>query len=148
MILTVQLSLILLQRKTCINNICSIVHFALFCFASIVHGFLDHSLYCFRSNASRSNCFRPRDRHPFERRLQSWESVNRLWLCFSPSKGSVYCYVSKLMTTSRSPVAHGGFLDWKHDSTILANHEKSEEHHQSVLSLARRSLEIGQVGHC
>ena len=83
----------------------------------------------------------------FERRLQSGESVNRSWLCFSPSKGSVYCYVCKLRTTSRSLLAHGEFSDWKHARTRLANHEKLGEHHQSVLLLARRSLEIGQVDH-
>ena len=83
----------------------------------------------------------------FERHLQSGEPVNHSWLCFSLSKGSVHCYVCKPMTTSRSLLAHGGFSDWKHASTRLANHEKSEEHHQSVLSLARRSLEIGLVDH-
>ena len=60
---------------------------------------------------------------------------------------SVRCYVCKLMTTLRSLLAHGGFSNWKHVSTRLANHEKSEEHHRSVLSLARRSLEIGQIDH-
>ena len=74
-----------------------------------------------------------------ERRLQARGCV------FAPSKGSVNCYVCELMTTSRSLLAHGGFSDWKHANARLANHEKSEEHHQSVLSSARRSLEIGQV---
>ena len=64
LILTVQMSLILLQIKTCFNNIRSIVHFALFCFAPVLHRCIDHSLFCFRSNPCRSNCFRSRDRHP------------------------------------------------------------------------------------
>ena len=37
------------------------------------------------------------------------ETVNRLWLCFSPRKGSVYCYVSQFMAAPRFPLTHGKF---------------------------------------
>ena len=39
------------------------------------------------------------------------------------------------------------FFDWKHAGIRFADREKSEERHQSVLSLGRRSVEIGKVYH-
>ena len=49
------------------------------------------------------------------------------------------------MAASRFPLAHGGYSDWKYARTILVDHKKSEEHYQSVLSLAKQSMKVGKA---
>ena len=51
------------------------------------------------------------------------------------------------MAAPRSQLTHGGFFDWKHASARLSDHETSKDHHQAVLSLARRTAEVGRIDH-
>lgn len=81
----------------------------------------------------------------FERHLKNGEIVNRSWLCFSPAKGKVYCYVCKLMGTSEQQLTGDGYCDWKHSSTRLSGHETSKDHLESVLALACRARSTGRI---
>ena len=81
----------------------------------------------------------------FERRLQNGEVVNRSWLCFSPTKGKVYCYACKLMGKSKTQVSDDGYCDWKHASTWLSEHETSKDHLESVLALVNRARTTGNI---
>lgn len=83
----------------------------------------------------------------FYRRLKNGESAYRSWLCFSPSQGTVYCYVCKLMSKIRSQLTHGGFDDWYHASARLGEHEQSKHHVEAVLECARRAEELGSIEH-
>ena len=81
----------------------------------------------------------------FTRRMQNGESINRSWMCFSPSTGRVYCFACKLMGAPQSQLTHGGFCDWRHASARLVEHETSKDHLQAILGLARRTAEIGTI---
>lgn len=46
-----------------------------------------------------SNFVRKCTKNMFTRRNKNQETVNRFWLCFSPTTGKIYCYACKLMST-------------------------------------------------
>jgi len=81
----------------------------------------------------------------FYRRSKNGEIVDRSWLCFSPSEGTVYCYVCKLMSTSSSRLTRGGYSDWYHVSSRLRDHEQSKSHVEATLALVRRAQELGRI---
>ena len=83
----------------------------------------------------------------FYRQNKNGEIVNRSWLCFSPSEGTVYCYVCKLMSamTSSSQLTHGGYSDWHHASPRLREHEQSRSHVEATLAIVRRAQELGRI---
>ncbi|XP_071970354.1 zinc finger protein 862-like [Engystomops pustulosus] len=77
----------------------------------------------------------------FIRKKRNGESVNRSWLCFSPSQGKVYCYVCKLITPQKENLSGEGFSDWKHAHVRMAEHEISKSHLNSVTVLGKRVSE-------
>jgi hypothetical protein len=81
----------------------------------------------------------------FERKTTNGEIVKRSWLCFSPFNGSIFCFVCKLMSKTRSQFTHGGFCDWKHADNRLISHETSKDHLNSVINLAVRSKELNRI---
>jgi len=83
--------------------------------------------------------------HMFHRRSKNGEIVNRSWLCFSPSEGTVYCYVCKLMSAPSSQLTHGGYSDWRHASSRLAEHEQSKSHVEATFAVVRRAQELGRI---
>ena len=62
----------------------------------------------------------------------------RTWLCYSPSKRALFCFVCKLMTES---LVFGklGYSDWKRASQSIPRHERSAAHREAVIQLLERS---------
>lgn len=81
----------------------------------------------------------------FERKNRNGEVVKRLWLCFSPTNGKIYCFFCKLMGAAKSQFTVDGFCDWKHASNRLVGHEQSKDHLQAVLSAATRAVGAGSI---
>lgn len=82
----------------------------------------------------------------FSRALGNGECVNREWLIYSPSTGSVYCYVCKifrhLQISEKSTFVHqfeSGFDDWKNINVKMEAHEQSKEHFNSIKKIGRPS---------
>ncbi|XP_060864355.1 zinc finger MYM-type protein 1-like [Metopolophium dirhodum] len=75
----------------------------------------------------------------FSRALGNGECVNRDWLIYSPSTGSVYCYVCKifrhLQSSDKLTLVHqfeSGFDDWKNINVRMETHEQSNDHFNSI----------------
>ncbi|CAI6371995.1 unnamed protein product [Macrosiphum euphorbiae] len=81
----------------------------------------------------------------FTRRNKNQETVNRFWLCFSPSTGKIYCYPCKLMSTQNTKLSREGFNDWKHASDRLYDHAISKTHLESVMSLVQQGKVTGRI---
>ncbi|XP_025199039.1 zinc finger MYM-type protein 1-like [Melanaphis sacchari] len=92
-----------------------------------------------------SNFVRKCTKNMFTRRNKNQETVNRFWLCFSPSKGKIYCYPCKLMSSQNTKLSREGFNDWKHASDRLYDHEISKTHLESVMSLVQRGKVAGRI---
>ena len=71
----------------------------------------------------------------FVRQNKINETIDRNWLCFSPSQGKLYCFVCKLVSGSGTQLGGDGFADWKHPNR-LKDHEESKDHLESVVKLA------------
>ncbi|XP_062904949.1 zinc finger MYM-type protein 1-like [Mobula hypostoma] len=57
------------------------------------------------------------------------------WLCYSESKGSIFCFPYKFMTSGcSSKSSEQGFDDWKSASNLLRQHEESSSHRQALIS--------------
>ena len=65
---------------------------------------------------------------------------NRLWLCYSPSMGKVYCFHCKLFSTQKNAFCGEGFNDWKNGSATICAHEKSTAHIVAIQSTRNLSL--------
>lgn len=81
----------------------------------------------------------------FERRNRNGEVVKRSWLCFSPLNGKLYCVACRLKSSSKNQLSHDGYCDWRHASFRLAEHERSKDHIEAVVGLARRAKELGII---
>ena len=68
----------------------------------------------------------------FQCRRVNGEIYNREWLLYSPTTGSVYCFVCKLFKPSTSPLCSEGFSDWR-NLGVIKNHENSESHREALL---------------
>lgn len=90
-------------------------------------------------------CSRKCNKSLFERKTANGEIINRSWLCFSPSIGSIFCFFCKLISKIRSQFTHGCFCDWKHASNRLISHGTFKDHLNSVIKLTARSKELGRI---
>ncbi|XP_075396922.1 zinc finger MYM-type protein 1-like [Tenrec ecaudatus] len=72
------------------------------------------------------------------------ESYKREWLLYSPSVGSVYCFVCKLFSPKsfNSQFATDGFSDWR-NSNMIDKHENSSAHRECMLSYLHRRQALG-----
>jgi len=52
----------------------------------------------------------------------------RSWLCYSNSKGCVYCLVCKLFSVSQTSLRTSGYSNWVNLLRILDEHEESPDH--------------------
>ena len=75
--------------------------------------------------------------HTYTHQLTKQQHL-RTWLCFSPSKHAVYCFVCKLMTCV-SVFGKEGYRDWKRASQSIPSYEKSSVHREAMLQLLHRS---------
>lgn len=64
----------------------------------------------------------------------------RNWLCYSPSKTSLFCFPCKVMglEDSSSTFIKEGFNDWKNGNTVLTRHEESTSHRKTMVALLAR----------
>ena len=62
----------------------------------------------------------------------------RTWLCYSPSKRALFCFVCKLMNDSLV-FGKQGYSDWKRASQSIPRHERSAAHRNAVIQLLQRS---------
>ena len=67
----------------------------------------------------------------FKRELRNGECIKCEWLLYSPSQGSLYCFVCRLLSKKDSPFATSGFNDWKYSKSIT-EHENGEEHRKCM----------------
>lgn len=92
-----------------------------------------------------SNFVRKCSKNMFTRRNQNQETVNRFWLCFSPTTGKLYCYACKLVSSKSTKLSSEGFSDWKHAYDRLYDHEISKTHLESVMTLVQRGKVTGRI---
>lgn len=61
----------------------------------------------------------------------------REWLCYSETKGNLYCFICKLEASSNTElhVFCEGFNDWKNAQLLIERHELSSRHKAAVLYL-------------
>ena len=71
----------------------------------------------------------------FFQKMKNGDRYLRSWLVYSKIKDCVYCFSCKLFSTSDYNLATTGCNDWQHIGTILAKHEVSSKHLQSMLTL-------------
>ncbi|XP_069494240.1 zinc finger MYM-type protein 1-like [Ambystoma mexicanum] len=77
--------------------------------------------------------------------MRNGELVNRKWLLYSPSQGSVYCFVCRLFSSTDSAFSTTGFNDWKHASSRIHEHEHAPEHERCNVILWKRQKETGRI---
>lgn len=80
----------------------------------------------------------------FDRKLAG-DLVNRGYLVYSPSQGSLFCGPCKLFCLTSSQFSDSGFSDWKHGYQRVKEHENSHAHLDSVLTYKRRAAEMGKI---
>ena len=66
------------------------------------------------------------------------ETTKRSWLCYSPSKASLFCFSCKVMNVKGNQFAEGGFSDWSHAAQRVLSHEQSSVHRDSLISILNR----------
>ena len=72
----------------------------------------------------------------FKRRLVNGESVERMFLVYSPSSGSVFCWVCRLHSKKVTAFSESGFSDWKHGNRYISEHENSSSHREALMTLS------------
>ena len=70
----------------------------------------------------------------FSRELHNGEFVNREWLLYSPSTGSVFCFACTLFSSTHSNFSTSGLDDWKNASKCISGHENGPKHHKNMLT--------------
>lgn len=83
----------------------------------------------------------------FKRKCKNGDLIDRSWLCFSPSKGRLFCSVCKLMssTSSQTQFNTEGFFNWKNSNERLLEHETSKTHLNAFIALKDRSVILGRI---
>ncbi|XP_051155178.1 zinc finger MYM-type protein 1-like [Leptopilina boulardi] len=78
----------------------------------------------------------------FQRKLKNNEEVNRSWLIYSESKGSVFCgpcLVFEIGESQSQFSSKGGFNDWKNVEKRVVAHENTLQHKSCILAMKCRS---------
>ena len=63
------------------------------------------------------------------------ESLKRNWLCYSPSKGCLFCFPCKVMNKFHERFSENGFNDWKNATVYIEQHEHSLAHREALTSI-------------
>lgn len=67
----------------------------------------------------------------FFKKLANGERVERDWLVYSVSTGTVFCYICK-MFNDKTDFGKNGFNDWKNAQARIKYHETCDEHQHSL----------------
>ena len=72
------------------------------------------------------------------------EKYKREWLLYSPSTGSVYCFICKLFAPKNVShfVTREGISDWQ-NTIVIDHHEKNTTHRESILTYLTRRQSVG-----
>ena len=81
----------------------------------------------------------------FQRQMSNGEARNRPWLIYSPSTGSLFCYICKRFSLKDSVFTTTGFNDWTHSQRTLEQHESSISHRDAVILSLRLLKPEGRV---
>ena len=75
----------------------------------------------------------------FSTETHNGETVDRIWLLYSPSTGNVFCFVCKLLAwnKSHSQLANNGIDSWTHIDK-LREHDGSSDHRQALFAYISR----------
>ena len=99
--------------------------------SGMIHGNEGYQRYCSKSFFTRI--------HPL-----TGESAERIWLCYSPSIGKVFCFACKLLSRITSPFTQG-FNAWKHADERISSHGNSQQHREAMVIMCTRKTSIGRV---
>ena len=69
----------------------------------------------------------------------------RNWLCYSPSKGALFCSTCFLLAKDSSGQFCTGLADWNHAERSISRHETSENHLEAVRAMLVRSHAEGRI---
>ncbi len=83
----------------------------------------------------------------FQRKLKNGEKMERAWMIYSESKGSVFCAPCLLFGSDVSFFGKEGFNDWKNAKKRVLEHENSSVHKECVLNLKQRAKIRGRIDH-
>jgi hypothetical protein len=81
----------------------------------------------------------------FRRRKVNGETVQREWLIYSPTTGSVFCVPCKLYSNSTQALATAGFSDWKNAGARFKDHENSADHRACVVKHTVRATQQARI---
>lgn len=83
----------------------------------------------------------------FKRKCKNGDLIERSWLCFSSSKGRLFCSICKLMssTSLRTQFNTEGFSNWKNSNERLFEHETSKNHLNAFIAFKDRSTILGRI---
>lgn len=81
----------------------------------------------------------------FQRQLLNGELINREWLVYSSSKGTVYCATCRLFNGKSNFALNDGFNDWKNAHDRLNAHEISLDHRNCTMKYSTRSNLLKRV---
>lgn len=71
-------------------------------------------------------------------KLKNGEEIDREWMLYSPSTGSIYCFVCRLFSSKAAQFSSIGFDDWKNSISRVKIHEGSSEHKNCLLLYSKR----------
>ena len=73
------------------------------------------------------------------------ETSKRSWLCYSPTKSSLFCFTCKVMNVKGNQFSEGGFNDWHNAATRVLTHEQTAAHRNALISILNRQNEKQRV---
>ena len=65
------------------------------------------------------------------------QTIERDWLCYSPSQTKLFCFHCKLMTDA-DQFAKNGCDDWRHITMLISRHESGNSHKDAVIAFRLR----------
>ena len=81
----------------------------------------------------------------FYRVMANGETVKREWLIYGGTTGSVYYYICKLFTKTKTAISLHGIKDWKNINARLLEHENSSGHKNALCCALFRSKTEGRI---
>ena len=69
----------------------------------------------------------------------------RSWLCYSPSKRSLYLFACKLFRNDDLLFVHEGCSEWGHGQRSISRHEKGDCHFCAMFALNSRRLSFSRI---
>ena len=81
----------------------------------------------------------------FNRTLKNGEVIDREWLLYSPSTGSVFCFVCRLFSKRISQFGTSGIDDWRNGTKRIKEHEDGSEHKEGLITYSQRKTSIGCI---